>query len=339
MKKLLLIILVPFLVLGCNNIDADVQTDEKIQGAWLFEEGDYTLYINAAQLVVKYMTDVSTPYRTEFSYSAEGAGGRYYGGTSPWQGIEIYTGEVETILGEMTLFSYKDDVEIATIYLGLTIEEQYKNNILTIYDIDFSEEEFYYSDAIPKIGDYINLYEGTGGGGKRPKPPVEPPERTTSPKQFRLFYQSVFPPSFFSIETEPDEYGFTVTGADTNEALLTYRINMGPYTLKDVASVEFNYTAIAGDSNNKDINFFAAALGGLPTAPLFTVSDYSLGSVASGNASSEKKLKIELNETKAAAVSGSIIEIAFFINATKTGSDSLDTKYSVKNIIFNVYDD
>jgi hypothetical protein len=165
MRKLFLLILAPVLVfgvMGCNKIDPDVQTDYLMQGGWVFEDGDYILIINAASMVVQYIADVSTPYRTEFSYEGE-----------------RYSNADETeIKGEMTLFGYKDNAEIANLNLILTIDkEDPKNNTLEIVTIAPTIEEYYYSDALPKEGTYTSLYEGGGGGGgtSKPKPPETPP--------------------------------------------------------------------------------------------------------------------------------------------------------------------
>jgi hypothetical protein len=157
MKKLLLIILVSIFVLGCRNIDADVQTDEKIQGAWFYENGDYALYINAATMTVKYQVNVATPYRTEFSYVTAG---RFYALTdnsvnNVWLNgaYPPYPGD---IAANMTLLDYKDNVEVAAISVILHVEE----NILEIINIELIAEEYYYANAFPKIGFY---YVGEGG--------------------------------------------------------------------------------------------------------------------------------------------------------------------------------
>jgi hypothetical protein len=117
--------------MGCGGIDADVQTDYQIQGAWL--QGDYTLYINAASMVVKYFTDVSTPYRTEFSYGAGGA-------------------TASPILGTFTLFDYKSNDEIAGFDVSCVPGES-----LTISNITWTVEEYYYSNAFPIAGTYANV--------------------------------------------------------------------------------------------------------------------------------------------------------------------------------------
>jgi hypothetical protein len=173
MRKLLLIILVPIFALammGCGDqVDAAVQTDEKIQGGWFFEDGDYTLYINAAAMSVKYMKDIVIPYRTEFGYTNLAAGSNRYSNAD----------ETE-IKGTMTLFNYKENFEIATLELILTIDkEDSKNNILEIVTITYENEEYYYADAMPKIGEYTNMGGGEGGGGGTPKP--KPPETPPTP--------------------------------------------------------------------------------------------------------------------------------------------------------------
>ena len=133
MRKLLLVMLVPVLVLGvmgCGGIDADVQTDYQIQGAWQFE--DYVLYINAGTLVVKFVNEVSTPYRTEFSYVGSA--------------LDV------PVIGDITLFNYKTNEEIASMRLTCEPKET-----LTIAGIDWNVEEYYYRDAFPVEGTYISL--------------------------------------------------------------------------------------------------------------------------------------------------------------------------------------
>jgi hypothetical protein len=136
MRKLLLVMLVPVLVLGVmgcgNKIDADVQTDYLVQGSWVLD--DYTLVINAATMVVKYVTDVSTPYRTEWSY------------------ISDPTDRTANPEGEMTLFDYHSNGEIATIHVLVVPGET-----LTVSDIVWNVEEYYYSNAFPIEGEYIAL--------------------------------------------------------------------------------------------------------------------------------------------------------------------------------------
>jgi hypothetical protein len=128
--------------MGCGGIDADVQTDYQIQGAWL--QGDYTLYINAASMVVKYFTDVSTPYRTEFSYGAGGAA-------------------ANPILGSFTLFDYKSNDEIASFNVSCVPGET-----LTISDISWNVEEYYYANAFPIKGAYVNVAEALVQAGYDP---------------------------------------------------------------------------------------------------------------------------------------------------------------------------
>jgi hypothetical protein len=127
--------------MGCGGIDADVQTDYQIQGMWL--QGDYTLYINAASMAVKYFTDVSTPYRTEWSRDGD-----------------FDPTEVE---GDLTLFDYKSNDEIASFNVSCVPGET-----LTISGISWNVEEYYYSNAFPKEGVYtapggtVNEGETTG---------------------------------------------------------------------------------------------------------------------------------------------------------------------------------
>jgi hypothetical protein len=156
MRKLLLVMLVPILVLGVmgcgNKIDADTQTDYPIQGAWIMD--DYTVYINAATMVVKYYTDVSTPYRTEWSREGDFKAG-------------------EVIEGELTVFGYKDNVELATLPITYTPgtagtpadpddpeSEATASTAATLLigDYDFEVEEFYYANAFPKPGLYTDMY-------------------------------------------------------------------------------------------------------------------------------------------------------------------------------------
>jgi hypothetical protein len=137
MRKLLLVMLVPFLVLGvmgCSGIDADVQTDYRVQGAWVAEAEGYTLIINAGTMVVKYQDDVSTPYRTEWSPGA-------------YDPSDVALALID---GEMTLFDYKTNDEIATIIISCV-----PGDSLTIDpDVDWNVEEYYYSNAFPKSTTY-----------------------------------------------------------------------------------------------------------------------------------------------------------------------------------------
>jgi hypothetical protein len=140
MRKLLLVMLIPILVLGVmgggKKIDPDVQTDYTIQGAWAGTEvdknDDYIIIINAATLVVKYVTDVSTPYRTEFSATTD------------------QTVRTTQQAGDLTLFDYQTNDEIATIHVALSSEGQ----VLTISATEWNIEEYYYSKAFPKEGTY-----------------------------------------------------------------------------------------------------------------------------------------------------------------------------------------
>jgi hypothetical protein len=162
MRKLLLVMLVPLLVLGvmgCGKIDPDVQTDYTIQGSWAgaaeddggdpADTANYMLIINAATMVVKYYQDVSTPYRTEYSPSntADRA-------------------DVKKAAGELTLFDYQTNDEIATITLALSDE----GKTLKISATSWNVEEYYYSKAFPKEGTYTlqetEADDGTGGGAK-----------------------------------------------------------------------------------------------------------------------------------------------------------------------------
>jgi hypothetical protein len=156
MRKLLLVMLVPVLVLGVmgcgNKIDAGVQTDEKVQGAWT-GSGDasgYVLFISAAQITVKFADKVSTPYRTEFGYQAgtprflgeAGAGDAWLGedpAVTPAEG---------DIAANITLFKYEDNTEIATIKVVLV------GGALTILDVNNADDLYYKADAFPVEGTY-----------------------------------------------------------------------------------------------------------------------------------------------------------------------------------------
>jgi hypothetical protein len=159
MRKLLLVMLAPILVLGvmgCGKIDPDVQTDYTIQGSWAGATDDpelapYILVINAATMVVKYYTDVSTPYRTEYSPS------------------NTDRADVKNAEGTLTLFDYQTNDEIASIDLALSAE----GKILTIANTSWNIEEYYYSKAFPKEGKYT-LQETDDGGALPPPPPPTP---------------------------------------------------------------------------------------------------------------------------------------------------------------------
>jgi hypothetical protein len=161
MRKLLFVLLLPILVLGvmgCGKIDPDVQTDYTIQGSWAGNTDDaelapYILVINAATMVVKYYTDVSTPYRTEYSPS------------------NTDRADVKNAEGTLTLFDYQTNEEIASINLKLSDE----GKTLTIVDgeTSWNIEEYYYSKAFPKEGKYT-LQETDDGVTVPPPPPPTP---------------------------------------------------------------------------------------------------------------------------------------------------------------------
>jgi hypothetical protein len=154
MRKLLLVMLVPILVLGimgCNKIDPDVQTDYIVQGAWVAEDEGYTLIINAGTLVVKYKEDVSTPYRTEWSRDGEF--------------------DAEKVTGSLTLFDYKTNTEIATIDIDCTAGETLTVDYPTGY---MANEEYYYSNAFPKD----TTYKFAGATGKNGTVTADPEKAT-----------------------------------------------------------------------------------------------------------------------------------------------------------------
>jgi hypothetical protein len=167
MRKLLLVMLVPVMVLGVmgcgDTIDPGVQTDAKIQGAWVNEAADYKVFVSAAQMSVKYMQDVVTPYRTEFSYQF--ADPRYISedtedDAADWAGEDgfdySYTPKEGDIAALITLFRYVDNVEIATIAIVWAAGSSSADGELHVIDVTYAEDEYYYSNAMPKVGKYTS---------------------------------------------------------------------------------------------------------------------------------------------------------------------------------------
>jgi hypothetical protein len=165
MRKLLLVMLVPFLVLGVmgcgSKIDATIQTDAYIQGAW---EGSgtasgYTLVFNAGQVTV--ITDKTvTPYRTEFTYIA--ADPRFISedlGADDWKGEAdvTFSSTTDQIVASIVLYTYEDNTELLTAYLYADVTTHTTGDTMTVAKVVFSEDYYYFKDAIPEEGDYTKL--------------------------------------------------------------------------------------------------------------------------------------------------------------------------------------
>jgi hypothetical protein len=156
-------------VMGCGDtIDAAVQTDEKIQGAWTL--GDYTLYISSGMMSVKYYKDVVTPYRTEFAYTGAAATNR------------TAAEAAGSITGTFTFFDYKTNDEIASCEVTWTAavdaapaveadpdavppvvaKDAVEAALATIElkTFTYEVEEYYYLNAFPKVGKYTALLAG-----------------------------------------------------------------------------------------------------------------------------------------------------------------------------------
>jgi hypothetical protein len=116
-----------------GNINTDTWTDHLVQGMWVSD--DYTLFINNAQMMVKYAEVVTTPYRTEWYY------------ITPDNGAAIRYGD--SFLGEIILFDYKTNDEIATIQIVCKPGET-----LTISNTEWYVEEYSYVNAFPIEGKY-----------------------------------------------------------------------------------------------------------------------------------------------------------------------------------------
>jgi hypothetical protein len=129
------------------------QTDYLLQGAWFDDTGDYLLYINAGTMVVKYMTEISPPYRTEFNYMTSE---RYWviGDTLPTGWLNGSTApSVGDIVANIVLFDYSTNDKFAT----LKIIRRLSDETLEITGIIWHDENYYNSSPIPKEGTYYPL--------------------------------------------------------------------------------------------------------------------------------------------------------------------------------------
>jgi hypothetical protein len=166
MRKLLLVMLVPVLVLGVmgcgSKIDESIQTDAYIQGAWL-GSGDasgFTLVFNAGQMTVT--TDKTvTPYRTEFSYIS--ADPRFISadvGEDAWAGEAdvTFTSSTDQIVASVVLFKYEDNTELMTVYLFADVTNKTASGCtMTVAKVVYAEDYYYFKDAIPEEGTYTKL--------------------------------------------------------------------------------------------------------------------------------------------------------------------------------------
>jgi hypothetical protein len=233
MKKLLLVMLVPLIVLGiiaCSNtnvtgtdVDAFVQGAWVLQPTWFFVEGTpdgriaiptpmypglsasapvggYELAISGGQMTVRSgYTNVTYPFRVEFDYLFNTDGDRFIAfediNSTPaaadflsaigWNGtmaqaqawldtlaatpvgifLPTAKGDPKNIIaGQITMYAYADDVEIAELTL-LASQTVYGERQLVIGGVNLlvDEEDYWYYDphSIPLPGVYKNYYTAT----------------------------------------------------------------------------------------------------------------------------------------------------------------------------------
>jgi len=189
MKKLLLVMLVPVLVLGvigCGDtwVD-DTETDAFVQGNWAGVDNDdvgilnplnYEIAISAGQLTIMY-ADLVIPVRTEFAYltgnrflmasnafvtDAAGVRGattdgffENAGARSDFAFEDITATKV--LAGYITLFRFEDNLEIGDLNVIVALDEtDMANNEFHITKFAEAEEAWYIrSVPIPPVGAYL----------------------------------------------------------------------------------------------------------------------------------------------------------------------------------------